>query len=200
MAELKAVSEIYKISQNVSDVYSMLSNIQDMELLIRSNMNNDLVKEKLKEASKGDTNIADMIESIETSEDSIILSVKNFGPIEIVMDEKQENKLIKFVTAKNSSIPFPFRLFIQLIDKGAYDTRLRVTCIVELNMMMKAMLKGKLNKGIDTFASYLSQMPYSQLRSQIDYLKSSQANSSENNNSAVSDSGNMDITDAEIIE
>lgn len=44
-------------------------------------------------------------------------------------------------------LPFEFQVWIQLLDNGPYDTRLRITAEAELNMMMKMLLKGKLEKG-----------------------------------------------------
>lgn len=38
---------------------------------------------------------------------------------------------------------------VQLLENGPYDTRMKITFQGELNMVMKMMLKGKLEKGIN---------------------------------------------------
>ena len=51
-----------------------------------------------------------------------------------------------------------------LLDNGPYDTRLRITAEAELNMMMKMLLKGKLEKGINQLAEGLAKIPYGYIR------------------------------------
>ena len=53
---------------------------------------------------------------------------------------------------------------LQLIEKEAYDTRIRLTIHAELNAMMKMMLKKKLEKGIDQLVEGLTQIPYSSIQ------------------------------------
>ena len=44
-----------------------------------------------------------------------------------------------------------------MLDNGPYDTRLRITAEAELNMMIKMLLKGKLEKGINQLAEGLAK-------------------------------------------
>lgn len=57
-----------------------------------------------------------------------------------------------------------FQVWIQLLVNGPYDTRLRITAEAELNMMMKMLLKGKLEKGINQLAEGLAKIPYGYIR------------------------------------
>ena len=64
---------------------------------------------------------------------------------------------------ENGALPFDFTLWIQVIEKGPYDTRMKITLHAELNMMMKMMLKGKLSKGVNSMAEGLAKLPYASL-------------------------------------
>ena len=57
-------------------------------------------------------------------------------------------------------MPFEFNLWIQLLENGPYDTRMKLTFQAELNMMMKMMLKGKLEKAINQLGEGLTKIPY----------------------------------------
>lgn len=72
--------------------------------------------------------------------------------------EKEEPKLIKL--GGDGVLPFDFNLWIQLLENGPYDTRLKITFQGELNMMLKMMLKGKLEKGINMLGENLTKIPY----------------------------------------
>ncbi len=76
--------------------------------------------------------------------------------------EREEPKLIKL--RGTDVCLFEFQVWIQLLDNGPYDTRLRITAEAELNMMMKMLLKGKLEKGINQLAEGLAKIPYGYIR------------------------------------
>ena len=76
--------------------------------------------------------------------------------------EREEPKLI--ILEGDGRLPFEFQVWIQLLDNGPYDTRLRITAEAELNMMMKMLLKGKLEKGINQLAEGLAKIPYGYIR------------------------------------
>ena len=60
--------------------------------------------------------------------------------------------------------PFEFYFWIQLIEKGPYETKVRLTVHAELNAMMKMMLKKKLEKGVNQLAEGMTQIPYQNLQ------------------------------------
>ena len=93
--------------------------------------------------------ISDKIEDVRFSEDACTLTVKGMGEVVVRIVEKEAPKMIKLGGDEN--LPFEFNLWIQLLENGPYDTRLRLTFIGELNFMLKMMLKGKLEKGINQF-------------------------------------------------
>ena len=80
------------------------------------------------------------------------------GELAVKIVEKEEPKLIKL--GGDGVLPFDFNLWIQLLENGPYDTRLKITFQGELNMMLKMMLKGKLEKGINMLGENLTKIPY----------------------------------------
>lgn len=76
--------------------------------------------------------------------------------------EKEEPKMIKL--EGDGRVPFDFEVWIQLLENGPYDTRLRITLEADLNMMFKMLLKGKLEKGINQLAEGLAKIPYGYMK------------------------------------
>ena len=58
--------------------------------------------------------------------------------------------------AENS--PVPANLWIQLLPNGEGQTAMKVTLGVELNFLMKQMLKGKLQDGVERLADMLAMI------------------------------------------
>lgn len=155
MSMTKIASEIYRIESPVRDVYSLLSDFNRIgrlfEMAKQMGMTNDLQMDK----------ISDKIEGTRFSEDACYITLKGMGELAVKIVEKEELKLIKL--GGDGSIPFEFNLWIQLLENGPYDTRMKITFQGELNMMMKMMLKGKLEKGINQLGEGLTKIPYSLL-------------------------------------
>ena len=102
--------------------------------------------------------ISDKIEGTRFTEDACCVTVKGLGDVVIKMVEKEEPKLIKL--GGDGALPFEFNLWIQLLENGPYDTRMKITFHGELNMMLKMLLKGKLEKGINQLGEGLAKIPY----------------------------------------
>lgn len=86
------------------------------------------------------------------------MQVKDLGEVSVKIVEKEYPKLIKL--GGDGQVPFQFNLWIQLLENGPYDTRMRLTFDGEMNLMMKMMLKGKLEKGINQLGEGLAKIPY----------------------------------------
>ena len=102
--------------------------------------------------------LAEKIEDVQFSEDSCTVQVKDLGEVAVKIVEKEYPKLIKL--GGDGQVPFQFNLWIQLLENGPYDTRMRLTFDGEMNLMMKMMLKGKLEKGINQLGEGLAKIPY----------------------------------------
>ena len=156
MAEIKVVSDIQAISAPIADVYAVLSDFNKIGQIV------DMAKQA-GAANNADINKAtEQIEDVRFTTDACYIKLKNVGEIAIKHLELEEPKTIKL--CGDGSVPMDFIIWIQLLDKGAYDTRLRLTIHAEMNMMLKMMLKGKLEKGINQFAEGLARIPYSMIR------------------------------------
>ena len=149
------VSEIYKIDSAIESVYSLLSDFNRIGMIIN-------MAKQMGAGSGQLSQISDKIEDVRFSEDACTLTVKGMGEVVVRIVEKEAPKMIKLGGDEN--LPFEFNLWIQLLENGPYDTRLRLTFIGELNFMLKMMLKGKLEKGINQLAEGLTKIPYMMLR------------------------------------
>ena len=146
----RVVSEVQKINSAIADVYAFLSDFSKIGKLI----------EMARQMGAGNQmpELADKIEDVRTTEDTCTFMVKGVGEMGMKIVEREEPKLIKL--EGDGRIPFEFQVRIQLLDNGPYDTRLRITAEADLNMMMKMLLKGKLEKGINQMAEGLAKIPY----------------------------------------
>lgn len=155
MAELKIVSEIFKIDSTIDSVYSFLSDFKRVGTMV--NM--------ARQMGAGDARlekISDKVEDIRFEEDRCTFTVKGVGNMAVKIVEKEAPKLIKL--GGDGNLPFEFNLWLQLLENGPYDTRLRITFQGEMNMMLKMMLKGKLEKGINQLGEGLTKIPYMMLK------------------------------------
>ena len=141
----RVVSDVQKINSAIADVYAFLSDFSKIGKLI----------ETARQMGAGNQmpELADKIEDVRTTEDTCTFMVKGVGEMGMKIVEREEPKLIK--------LEGDGRL---LLDNGPYDTRLRITAEAELNMMMKMLLKGKLEKGINQLAEGLAKIPYGYIR------------------------------------
>ncbi len=156
MPAINTTSEIFKINSPIQDVYALLSDFNKIgrlfEMAKKMGMANSMQLDK----------ISEKIEGTRFTEDACYVQVKGMGEIAVKLIEKEEPKLIKL--GGDGGIPVEFNLWIQLLENGPYDTRLKLTLHAEMNLMMKMMLKGKLEKGINQFAEGLTKIPYSMLK------------------------------------
>ena len=155
MSTTKITSEILKIESPIRDVYALLSDFSRIGRLVemakQMGMTNGLEMDK----------ISEKIESTCSTEDACYITLKGMGELAVKIVQKEEPKLIKL--GGDGATPFEFNLWIQLLENGPYDTRMKITFQGELNMVMKMMLKGKLEKGINQLGEGLAKIPYSLL-------------------------------------
>lgn len=155
MAELKVVSEIFKINSTIDSVYSFLSDFKRIGMMVNMARQMGAGEEQMQKLS-------DKIEEVRFEEDACNFKVKGLGDIAVRIVEKEYPKLIKL--GGDGNIPFEFTMWLQLLENGPYDTRLRITFEGEMNMMLKMMLKGKLEKGINQLGEALTKIPYMMLK------------------------------------
>ncbi len=96
--------------------------------------------------------VADRVEEWQATEDTCSFKAKGFT-VKLRMTEKSAPKHVKI---EGDGIPMDFAFWIQLHSVSEYDTRMRLVLHVELNMMMKMMIGGKLQGAIDQIAEGLA--------------------------------------------
>ena len=154
MSTTKIVSEIFKINSPIKDVYALLSDFNKIGRLAEMAKQMGMSTAQHADLEK----MSDKIESTRFTEDACYVTVKGLGEVAVKMVEKEEPKLIKL--GGDGALPFEFNLWIQLLENGPYDTRMKITFHGELNMMLKMLLKGKLEKGINQLGEGLTKIPY----------------------------------------
>lgn len=93
--------------------------------------------------------LVDKVEEWQATEDRCSFKAKGFS-IKLRMEERIPVKQVKIVG--DGGVPIDFAFWIQLQEVAANDTRMRLVLHVELNMMMKMMIGGKLQDAIDKIA------------------------------------------------
>lgn len=151
----KIESDIFQINSTIGGVYAFLSDFKRVGAMIS-------VAQQMGQGSKEMAQISDKIDNLQFDEESCSFDVKGLGEMGLKIVEKQEPKLIKM--GGDGRVPFDFNLWIQLLENGSYDTRLKITFQADLNVMMKMLLKGKLEKGINQLADGLSKLPYDNIK------------------------------------
>ncbi len=99
--------------------------------------------------------VADRVEEWQASEDRCSFKAKGFT-VKLRMDERVEPKHVKIV-GDDGGIPMDFAFWIQLHKVDDNDTRLRLVLHIELNMMMKMMIGGKLQGALDQIAEGIAK-------------------------------------------
>jgi len=158
MATTEIISEVKKIPHTVGNVYDFLSDFRKIAKVFEMAADNPQIQEQIEKQTKKKINVKEHIEHWDATEDNCTFVIKGFGEAGLQFVEKEQNKTLKMTGYGRT--PFEFYIWIQLVEKDAYDTRIRLTVHAELNPMMKMMLKKKLEKGIDQLAEGLTQIPY----------------------------------------
>ena len=94
--------------------------------------------------------LADKVEGWTADENTCSFKAKGFT-VKLRMEERIEPKHVKIV-GDEGGVPMDFAFWIQLHKVSEYDTRLRLVLRIELNMMMKMMIGGKMQKAVDQIA------------------------------------------------
>ncbi|MCI5707680.1 MAG: hypothetical protein MR298_10245 [Odoribacter sp.] len=155
MSTTKIASEVYKIDSPIRDVYKILSDFNKIGKLV------EMAKQMGMPQNAQLEKISEKIENVSFVEDACHITVKGLGDVVVNIVEREEPKLIKL--GGGGVLPFEFNIWIQLLENAPYDTRMKITFQGELNMVMKMLLKGKLEKGINQMAEGLTKIPYSLL-------------------------------------
>lgn len=150
MSLVKKVSDIKKIAAPAERVFNFLSDFEQLSALFEGASEHIPQQEKQK--------LSEHVENFSADKDSCKFTIKNFGRTGLNIVDRAPHKTIKYQA--DSSSPVPLTLWVQLVEVSPEDTRLRLTLHTELSMMMKMMVKNKLDKGVNQIAEALTQIPY----------------------------------------
>lgn len=91
--------------------------------------------------------VADKVEEWQATEDTCSFKIKGMS-VKLRMIDKEAGKYVK-ITGDQGGVPIDFTFWIQLHEVTPTDTRMRMVLHAELNMMMRMLVGGKIQKGLD---------------------------------------------------
>ena len=134
----KFESSVKLIPYPVEDVYRNISDLSNLER----------VRDRAPE---------DKLNSFSFDSDSVSVNVAPVGDLKLRIIEREENKCVKFETEQS---PLPFNLWIQVLPVSATESKMKVTVKADIPFMLKGMVSGPLQDGVEKIADALSQIPY----------------------------------------
>ena len=134
----KFESSIKQRPYPVEDVYRNISDLSNLER----------VRDRIPQ---------DKLQDFQFDSDSVAVSVSPVGTIKLRICEREENKCVKFETEQS---PMPFNLWIQVLPVSAAESKMKVTVKADIPFMLKGMVSGPLQDGVEKIADALSQIPF----------------------------------------
>jgi len=134
----KFESSVKLIPYPVEDVYRNISDLSNLER----------VRDRVPE---------DKLNSFSFDSDSVSVNVAPVGDLKLRIIEREENKCVKFETEQS---PLPFNLWIQMLPVSETESKMKVTVKADIPFMLKGMVSGPLQDGVEKIADALSQIPY----------------------------------------
>lgn len=134
----KFESSVKQIPYPVENVYRNISDLSNLER----------VRDRIPE---------DKLQEFQFDTDSVQVSVAPVGTIKLRIIEREENKCVKFETEQS---PIPFNLWIQVLPVSESESKMKVTVKADIPFMLKGMVSGPLQDGVEKIADALSQIPY----------------------------------------
>ncbi len=134
----KFESEVKQIAYPVENVYRNISDLSNLER----------VRDRVP---------TDKLDGFEFDQDTVAVNVPPVGTIKMRIVNREENKCVKFETEQS---PMPFNLWIQVLPVTEAESKMKVTVEADIPFMLKGMVAGPLQDGVDKIADALSQIPY----------------------------------------
>ena len=134
----KFESSIKQIPYPLEAVYKNISDLSNLER----------VRDRVPE---------DKLQDFSFDSDSVQVSVPPVGTIKLRIIEREENKCVKFEAEQS---PLPFNLWIQVLPVDNATSKMKVTVKADIPIMLKGMVAGPLQDGIEKIADVLAQIPY----------------------------------------
>lgn len=134
----KFESNVKQIPYPVEDVYRNISDLSNLER----------VRDRIPQ---------DKLQDFQFDSDSVQVSVSPVGTIKLRICDREENKCVKFETEQS---PLAFNLWIQVLPVDSTSSKMKVTVQADIPFMLKGMVSGPLQDGVEKIADALSQIPF----------------------------------------
>ncbi len=102
---------------------------------------------------------ANSVSNWQAGSDKCTFSMDLLGNIALSIAEKEKDKMVKIVSDPAIS-QYNFNLWIQLVQIGEADTRLKVTIEPLLNQILLSMVKGNLKKFVDSLVEEIEKFEF----------------------------------------
>jgi len=100
---------------------------------------------------------SDKLQDFSFDQDTVSVSVAPVGKITLRICDREEPKCVKFESVDS---PMPFHLWIQVLPVTAETSKMKVTVDADIPFMLKGMVSGPLQDGVEKIADALAQVPY----------------------------------------
>ena len=99
----------------------------------------------------------DKLESFAFDEDTVSVSVPPVGKITLRIIDREEPKCVKFESVES---PISFNLWIQVLRVTQESSKMKVTVKADIPLMLRGMVSGPLQDGVEKIADALAMVPY----------------------------------------
>ena len=134
----KFESSVKQIPYPVEDVYRNISDLSNLEK----------VRDRIPE---------DKVKDFSFDSDSVSVNVAPVGDLKLRICEREENKCVKFETVQS---PLPFNVWVQVLPVTDTTSKMKVTVKADIPFMLKGMVSGPLQDGVEKIADALALIPY----------------------------------------
>lgn len=100
----------------------------------------------------------DKVQDFSFDKDTVSVNVPPVGKISIRICDREEPKCLKFESVDS---PMPFHLWIQVLPVTAETSKMKVTVDADIPFMLKGMVAGPLQDGVEKIADALAIIDYS---------------------------------------
>ena len=134
----KFESSIKQIPYSQKSVYDCISDLSNLE-------------------SVRDRVPTDKIQDFQFDQDTVSISAAPVGEIKLHIIDRNEPKCVKFETVQS---PVPFYLWIQVLPVNETSSKMKVTVDADIPFMLKGMVSGPIQEGVEKIAEALAMIPY----------------------------------------
>ena len=99
----------------------------------------------------------DKIQDFQFDKDTVSISAAPVGEIKLHIIDRNEPKCVKFETVQS---PVPFYLWIQVLPVNETSSKMKVTVDADIPFMLKGMVSGPIQEGVEKIAEALAMIPY----------------------------------------